>query len=166
MPARHRLTRSAAVCSFAAATTCFALLLAGALAGCGGGDDDSQGSDRATTPTPTQNDQAADPGTGDATARTYDATGDPPDATIKIALKDVAFVPQYITALPGQTLAWTNEDDVPHRIKDVDQGDFASKTLAKGQTYKYTFPTEGARGVQYRCTIHPEMGGRTAIADP
>jgi plastocyanin len=166
MHPRHRLTRrSTAVGAFAAATTCFALLLAGSLAGCGG-DDDSRGSDQAATRTPTQDDQTADPATGDPTGNTYDATGDPPDATIKIALKDVAFVPQYITALPGQTLEWTNHDDVSHRIKDVDQGDFASKTLAKGETYKYTFPTEGARGVQYRCTIHPEMGGRTDIADP
>ena len=165
MRARHRLThRSTAVSAFAAALTCFALLLGGSLAGCGD-DDDSQGSDRAAAPKPTPDDQAADPATGDPTGNTYDATGDPPDATIKIALKGRAFVPQYVTAVPGQTLEWTNEDDVSHRIKDLDQGDFAPKTLAPGETYTYTFPTEGARAVQYICTIHPEMGGRTGIAD-
>ena len=127
---------------------------------------DSQRSNPAATPTPTQDNQAADPATGDPTGNTYDATGDPPDATIKIALRDRAFVPQYVTALPGQTLEWTNEDDVSHRIKDLDQRLLAPKTLAPGATYEYTFPTEGARGVGYICTIHPEMGGRTNIADP
>jgi hypothetical protein len=101
MSARHRLTRrSTAVSAFAAATTCLALLLGGSLAGCGD-DEDSQGSNQAATPTPPQDDQTADRATGDPTGNTYDATGDPPDATIKIALKDRAFVPRYITALPA-----------------------------------------------------------------
>jgi len=167
MSARHRLTgRSTAASAFAAATTCFALLLGGSLAGCGD-DEESQGSNQAATATPTQDDQAADRATGDRSGNTYDATDDSPDATIKIALKDRAFVPRYITALPGQTLVWTNEDDEPHKIQAVNNADFASKKLAKGQTYRYTFPTDADRGVEYRCSIHPEeMDGRTDIATP
>jgi plastocyanin len=82
-------------------------------------------------------------------------------------LKDGAFVPQYVTALPGQTVLWTNEDDEPHKIQAVDSADFASTKLAKRPTCKYTFSEDAERGVEYRCSIHPEtMSGLTDIATP
>ena len=148
----------------AAATACCALLGTGGLAGCG---DDGDSEDQAATPAPAEDNQAADTATGDPTGNTYDATNDPPDATIKIALKDRTFVPQYVTALPGQTVLWTNEDDEPHKLQAVNSATFASKKLAKGQTYKYTFPKDAERGLEYRCSIHPEtMSGLTEMVAP
>ena len=151
--------------SLAAATACFALLAAGSLASCG--DEDSEDSSEAARSAAPTTDEAGDTAIGDPTGLTYDATGDPRDATIEIALRDITLVPQFITALPGQTLRWTNEDDVPHQIQAYNNRDFSSKRLAKGDSFTWTFPRKPGRGAYYRCSIHPvEMDGKADIADP
>jgi plastocyanin len=86
------------------------------VAGCGG-DETSTGSPQAATETGAEESKSgADAGT-DPTGNTYDASSQPRDARIKIAMKDSAFKPQYITARLGQTLVFTNDDAVAHEIK-------------------------------------------------
>src|SRR3954447_4153139 len=67
----------------------------GALTGCG--DDESPASSGQVPRTsPTDTAQAEDP-----TGNTYDATSEAADASIEIAMRDIAFKPAYITARVG-----------------------------------------------------------------
>lgn len=135
---------------------CACLALIGALTGCG--------NDKAAAPTATQAKQPADSATKGPNGTTYDASTKPRDATIKIALKNTAIVPQFVTARAGQTIVFTNEDSVRHRLESSDNPDFASKTLAKGQTLKYRLRPGGISWVSYHCTIHPvKMSGVTGV---
>jgi plastocyanin len=123
---------------------CAGFAASGSLAGCGD-DEDSAGSDRAATPTPTKEDVSAPA----ASENTLDATGEPRNASIKIALRDTDIVPEYLTVLPGQTLVFTNEDDVPHRITARENAPrFAPKTLANGQSFKLKLDKDAIKGVE------------------
>ena len=159
------IRRSRSRRAVAAATACCALVGAGGLAGCG--DD---GEDQAATPAPAEDNQAADTATGDPTGNTYDATGEPRNASIKIALRDTDIVPEYLTVRPGQTLVFTNEDDVPHKITARENTPrFPSKAIAKGESFKLKLDKDAIKGVEgygidYGCAFHPEqMSGRAAL---
>ena len=148
---------------------CAAFAAGGILSGCGD-DDDSGGSDRAATPTPSQEEQPADKATGEPTENTYDATGEPRNASIKIALRDTDIVPEFLTVLPGQTLVFTNEDDVPHKIRALENTPrFASGALAKAESFKLKLDKDAIKGVEgygvdYGCAFHPaQMSGRAAL---
>ena len=144
---------------------CACLALIGALTGCGN-DKQSGDSDKAAAPTATQSKQPADSATKGPHGTTYDASTKPRDAKIKIALKNTAIVPQFVTARAGQTIVFTNEDNVRHRLESGDNPDFASKTLAKGQTLEYRLRPGGMTWVSYHCTIHPvKMSGYTGVRE-
>ncbi len=133
----------------------------GALAGCGDDENPAASGQRAEA-NPTDTAQAEDP-----TGNTYDATSEPPDASIEIAMKDIAFNPAYITARVGQTLVFTNEDDVAHKLESNEGQPFKSKTLNKGQTYKYRIKNDAdLRAMNFICTIHPaKMEGGVVVTE-
>ncbi len=130
--------------------------LAFALSGCGD-DKPSGGSDKT----------ASSPATKAPRGTTYDASTKPRDATIRIALKSTGMAPQYVTARAGQTIVWTNEDDVRHRVESTDGPDFPSRTLAKGETLEYKLrPHAQTPWIRYVCSIHPaKIGGFTTIVE-
>lgn len=101
--------------------------------------------------------------TAEAQPETTDATTDP--KTVAIAIKDSAFVPGYVTARLGQTVVWTNQDEVRHTVKAAEgQYDFASKSLAKGATYKFKLDaSKEIENIAYHCTIHPTMKGGIVV---
>ena len=70
-------------------------------------------------------------------------------------MKDILFVPEKVTARVGQTVRWTNEDDVEHTVKASKGADFESKTLSKGETYAAKLTKTGT--IDYVCTIHPSQ---------
>jgi len=128
--------------------------LAVALGGCGD-DEQSGGSENSAAPAATESTRGT----------TYDASTEPRGATIRIALKSTGMAPQFVTARAGQTIVFTNEDDVSHRVESTDGRDFASKTLAKGETLVHKLRPEDA-WVRYVCSIHPaKLGGYTSIND-
>jgi plastocyanin len=133
-------------------------------AGCGGDEGGTREEGQATAP-PTADPSSADPAV-DPTGSTLDATSQPRDAKLTIALKGIAFKPQYLTARMGQTLVFRNEDDVPHRIKGFEGQNFTSKTLKKGDTYAYRIKQDPDRApLAFLCTIHPEkMRGGVVVA--
>ena len=92
--------------------------------------------------------------------------GDPATATggktVRVVMRDILFVPDAITARVGQTVRWTNEDDVAHTVKAKKGADFASKgPLSKGDTYEVKLTKAGTIG--YVCTIHPSQRGTIAV---
>ncbi len=139
------------------------IVLAGSsLLGCG---EDEETSATSTSATPTAEANAQD--TEDPNADTYDATSDPPDASIQIAMRGKAFQPANITARIGQTLVFTNEDQVAHKIDSNEGQRFTTKMLEVGDTFEYQIkPDENRRAMNFICTIHPaQMEGGVIVTN-
>jgi plastocyanin len=81
--------------------------------------------------------------------------------TVQVQMKDILFVPEKISARVGQTVVWTNEDDVAHTVKAKSGADFESKAVAKGGTYKAKLTK--AATIDYVCTIHPSQTGTITV---
>jgi plastocyanin len=122
------------------------------VAGCG--DDNS---DTSSTPA------AAKPAPAQTTTAPTETTASPSAAgsTVEVAMKDIKFVPDKITAKVGQKIVWTNNDTAPHNVTATDGADFASDTVNKDATYEYT-PTK-AGVIKYVCTIHSGQNGEIRV---
>ena len=84
-------------------------------------------------------------------------------AEIAVAIRDYAFVPAKVAIQPGDTVVWTNHDQVPHTITALG-GAFASGAIAPGASFRYHFVTPG--GYAYRCSLHPEMQATVVVSAP
>lgn len=91
-----------------------------------------------------------------AGATTTAATG----TGAQVAMKNIAFDPASVTINAGEKVTWTNEDSVPHTVVG-DNGEFESDTLAKGDTFSFTFDQAGTYA--YHCSIHPNMRGTVIV---
>ena len=84
----------------------------------------------------------------------------PADATI-VRIVNLSFDPAQITIATGTTVAWRNEDSVPHTVTSTD-GAFDSGIFDPGATFTWTFAEPGS--FPYACQLHPQMQG-TVIAE-
>lgn len=80
----------------------------------------------------------------------------------KVTISNSAFSPRTLTIKKGQTVQWTNSDNLDHSIKAND-GSFKSGTLKRKQTYSYTFKKAGK--FAYACTLHPREKGTIVVND-
>ena len=80
---------------------------------------------------------------------------------VPVVMKDILFVPEKVTARVGQSVRWTNQDDVQHTVKASKGADFESKTLSKGDTYVAKLTKTGT--IAYVCTIHPSQRGTITV---
>jgi len=71
-----------------------------------------------------------------------------------VTIQNFAFSPASLNIKKGETVTWTNEDSTSHIIAS-DSNAFQSGSLAKGQTFSFTFSTAGQ--FPYHCSIHPSM---------
>jgi amicyanin len=87
----------------------------------------------------------------------------PVGSTVEIKIENFAYSPAEIKIKVGDTVVWTNMDDVPHTATSTDlSGDrFDSGLLRKGQSFSYTFKTAGT--FSYKCTPHPKMRGKVIV---
>src|SRR5215831_18966002 len=60
---------------------------------------------------------------------------------VQITIDNFTFSPPELTVKVGDTVTWTNHDDIPHTI--VSAGKFRSKTLDTDNTYSFTFASAG-----------------------
>jgi plastocyanin len=81
---------------------------------------------------------------------------------VPVAMKDILFVPEKVTARVGQSVRWINRDDVQHTVKATKGADFESKTISKGDTYSAKLTKAGT--IDYVCTIHPSQRGTITVA--
>ena len=130
------------------------LLVAGLLAGCGG-DDDAESS-----ATPTSTPDAAR--TAEASPSEGEDSGGGGD-TVDVAMKNIQFDPQAVTAQVGQTIVWTNEEDVPHDADATSGADFETDLIGKGETVEWTAEAPGE--VEYVCSVHPNMTGTITVEE-
>ena len=89
--------------------------------------------------------------------------------TNAIAIQNFTFTPPSTTVKAGTTVTWTNNDTTPHNVASTDgpgigaatTSTFASKTLAQGDTFSFTFKKPGT--YYYECTIHASMASMHAV---
>lgn len=77
-----------------------------------------------------------------------------------VSIRDFAFSPSTITVNKGDTVTWTNNDSMIHRIA-ADDGSFDLGDQSNGMSVKHTFNEVGT--FTYHCTIHPSMKGTVVV---
>jgi plastocyanin len=86
---------------------------------------------------------------------------------VNIEIKNFSFSPAEITIKSGDTVKWTNQDEAPHLVASdphpthTDLPGLESKSLAKGDSYEFTFEKTGTYG--YHCHLHPSMKGKIVV---
>jgi len=78
---------------------------------------------------------------------------------VSITIDNFTFAPQELTLKVGDSVTWTNHDDIPHTI--VSAGKFRSKTLDTDGTFSFTFTAAG--DYKYFCSLHPHMTGMIKV---
>jgi plastocyanin len=80
-------------------------------------------------------------------------------ATIAVSIDNFTFAPMELKLKVGDTVTWTNHDDIPHTV--VSAGKFRSKTLDTDDSFAFTFTTAG--DYKYFCSLHPHMTGMIKV---
>jgi plastocyanin len=70
------------------------------------------------------------------------------DATVRI--DNFTFAPERLTLKAGTTVAWRNEDDIPHTVISATRL-FKSSALDTDDTYSFTFTEPGM--YEYFCSL-------------
>ena len=78
---------------------------------------------------------------------------------IKVSLDNFTFAPNEVKVKVGDTVTWTNHDDIPHTV--VSPGKFRSKTMDTDATFSFTFSSAG--DYKYFCSLHPHMTGMIKV---
>lgn len=89
-------------------------------------------------------------------------TGAPPLVGLNVSISNFTFIKNSMTIAQGTTVTWTNNDSVAHTVT-ADDGSFNSGNINPGQSFSYTFNTNGT--FTYHCSIHTTMTG-TIIVKP
>jgi plastocyanin len=84
-----------------------------------------------------------------------------PQGAVVIHMADIKFKPDKVTAKVGDTVCWTNDDDIQHDAVDEDGKQFQSALFGKGETF--TWKAAKAGTVKYVCTVHPGMDGELDV---
>ncbi|HEY4510476.1 MAG TPA: plastocyanin/azurin family copper-binding protein [Candidatus Paceibacterota bacterium] len=91
------------------------------------------------------------------------ATAPTPGATThNVEIGNFSFKQPSINIKKGDAVVWTNGDSAPHTVTG-DSGGPASPTIAKGETYSFTFT--GAGTFNYHCAFHPSMKGAVMVTE-
>jgi plastocyanin len=83
-------------------------------------------------------------------------------AEVQLKIDNFAFTPAALKIKPGDTVTWTNDDDIPHSLVASKQALFHSRPLDTGEKYSFTFTAEGE--FEYFCGLHPHMKGMIVVA--
>jgi len=95
---------------------------------------------------------------GAGTPKPATPASEPPSYTINI--KDFMFTPRNLTIPVGSKVTWTNKDEEPHRVAEVNSS-FTSKPLDTDEGFTYEFKVPGK--YEYFCTVHPRMTGTIIV---
>lgn len=81
-------------------------------------------------------------------------------APAAVRISNFTFGPKAVTVKVGQTVTWTNDDDIPHTVVATDKS-FRSKVIDTGQSFSFTFTKPGQ--FAYFCSLHPMMTGKVIV---
>jgi len=79
---------------------------------------------------------------------------------IKVTIDNFTFSPAELKVKVGDTVTWTNHDDIPHTVVNKDKV-FRSKALDTDDSYSFTFASAGT--FDYFCGLHPHMQGKIIV---
>jgi plastocyanin len=99
-----------------------------------------------------------------STAAVESGSSAPHTGTVKVIMQTLAFEPASIHAGVGQTVVWTNEDNVPHNVIYVSGPKFTSSRPRIRNGTKFQVKLTQAGTIHYYCSIHPWMKGTIAVA--
>ena len=77
-----------------------------------------------------------------------------------VAMTGNSFAPGTVTVVVGDTVTWTNSDQVSHTAT-ADGGSFDTGVIGNGASGTITFSTAGS--FPYHCTIHEGMNGTVVV---
>lgn len=77
-----------------------------------------------------------------------------------VTIQGFAFGPDSVTVTVGDTVTWSNQDNVGHTAT-ADDGTFDTGTIPAAGTASVTFTTAGTYA--YKCTIHTSMTGTVVV---
>ncbi len=88
-----------------------------------------------------------------------------------VTMDRLSFASPRVEVDQGESVRWVNRDRVPHVLLADDavgagaRPTFASRTIARGASYRTTFETPGL--VRYVCTLHPtSMVAYVVVSEP
>src|ERR1700738_3023217 len=77
----------------------------------------------------------------------------------KVTIDNFTFAPAELKVKVGDTVTWTNHDDIPHTV--VSAGKFRSKAMDTDNNFSFTFTAAG--DYKYFCSLHPHMTGMIKV---
>jgi 3',5'-cyclic-AMP phosphodiesterase len=83
------------------------------------------------------------------------------DGARQIDIDNFAFNPKTLEVKAGQSVTWTNHDDVPHRIQSANDKFPPSTVLDTKALYTVTLTAGGE--YPYFCSLHPTMIGTIIV---
>jgi len=86
-----------------------------------------------------------------------------PSPALVVHITGYAYVPAAPAVHAGDTVAFVNDDDVPHTVT-ADDASFDSGHLAKGERWSHTFTKRGT--YTYICAYHTFMHGQITVTSP
>jgi plastocyanin len=78
---------------------------------------------------------------------------------VQVTIDNFTFSPPELTVKVGDTVTWTNHDDIPHTVTSA--GKFRSKALDTDNSFSFTFASAG--DYKYFCSLHPHMTGMIKV---
>jgi plastocyanin len=78
---------------------------------------------------------------------------------LNVTIDNFTFSPPELKVKVGDTVTWTNHDDIPHTV--VSAGKYRSKTLDTDDKFSFTFTSAG--DYKYFCSLHPHMTGMIKV---
>jgi plastocyanin len=85
----------------------------------------------------------------------------PAAAEVAVDIRNFAYSPNPIEIAAGDTVTWTNQDEVPHTATGDDRGVLQSGTISPGASFSQVFPDAGE--FAYHCEFHPNMSGTIVV---
>jgi len=81
--------------------------------------------------------------------------------TYNVNIQNLAFSPAALSINAGDTVIWTNNDNMQHTVTSDSGSELGSAALSKGQTYSHTFSAAGT--FSYHCSIHTSMKASVTV---
>ena len=78
---------------------------------------------------------------------------------LQVTIDNFTFAPAELKVKVGDTVTWTNHDDIPHTV--VSAGKFRSKAMDTDNSFSFTFTSAG--DYRYFCSLHPHMTGMIKV---
>jgi plastocyanin len=110
-----------------------------------------------TDAAPAATDAPATPVPAETPADATQGAEAPAAAEVPVDIRDFAYSPNPIEIAAGDTVTWTNQDEVPHTATGEDRDVLQSGTISPGSSFSQAFPEAGEFG--YFCEFHPNMSG-------